>query len=24
LMDQALLNAPPEKVKPKAFFVFSE
>ncbi len=24
LMDQALLNAPTEKVKPKAFFVFSE
>ncbi|MHC8384668.1 type VI secretion system Vgr family protein [Pseudomonas sp. LB3P14] len=24
LMDQALGNAPPEKVKPKAFFVFSE
>ncbi|MBX8529507.1 type VI secretion system tip protein VgrG [Pseudomonas cichorii] len=24
LMDQALVNAPPEKVKPKAFFVFSE
>lgn len=24
LMDQALMNAPPEKVKPKAFFVFSE
>lgn len=24
LMDQALVNKPPEKVKPKAFFVFSE
>ncbi|MCV4274402.1 type VI secretion system tip protein VgrG [Pseudomonas capsici] len=24
LMDQALVNTPPEKVKPKAFFVFSE
>jgi type VI secretion system secreted protein VgrG len=24
LMDQALGNSPPEKVKPKAFFVFSE
>jgi type VI secretion system secreted protein VgrG len=24
LMDQALANSPPEKVKPKAFFVFSE
>ncbi|WDG81373.1 type VI secretion system tip protein VgrG [Pseudomonas chlororaphis] len=24
LMDEALMNTPPEKVKPKAFFVFSE
>lgn len=24
LMDQALVNAPPGKVEPKAFFVFSE
>ncbi|MBX8474365.1 type VI secretion system tip protein VgrG [Pseudomonas cichorii] len=24
LMDQALVNTPPEKVKPKSFFVFSE
>ncbi|AKA21580.1 type VI secretion system tip protein TssI/VgrG [Pseudomonas chlororaphis] len=24
LMDEAVVNAPPEKVKPKAFFVFSE
>ncbi|EPM69164.1 Rhs element Vgr protein, partial [Pseudomonas syringae pv. actinidiae ICMP 18804] len=24
LMDPALVNAPPEKVEPKAFFVFSE